>query len=141
MPASLKFVLILLAGAIMLALGSGIVLHRQTQDQLRVAAEQMTSGDSTAGRAAITRYGCAACHAISGIPAARGAVGPSLSGIAAQSLLAGKLPNSPDNMIRWIRSPQQISPGTGMPNLGVSDRDARDMAAYLYTLQQAVPDK
>ena len=141
MPSSLKFVVALIAAGICLAVGSGLVIHYQAQQEVRTNAEQLTGGDSKAGRLLMTRYGCSSCHEISGVPAARGMVGPSLTGVAERSLLAGKLPNTPANMIRWIREPQSISPGSGMPNLGASETDARDMAAYLYTLNKGVPDK
>jgi cytochrome c2 len=141
MPSSLKFVLALIAAGIGLAIASGMVLHYQSQQLLRTNAEQLTGGDSEAGRLLMTRYGCSSCHEISGVPDARGTVGPSLTGIAERSLIAGKLPNTPANMIRWIREPQSISPGSGMPNLGASEKDARDMAAYVYTLDRGVPDK
>lgn len=62
-------------------------------------------------------------------------VGPALEGIARRSMLAGVLPNSPVNMARWIREPQKVNPGSGMPDLGVTERDARDIAAYLATLR------
>jgi cytochrome c len=47
--------------------------------------------------------------------------------------LAGRLPNTPDNMARWIQHPQSISPGNVMPELGVGDAEARDIVAYLYS--------
>jgi cytochrome c1 len=62
-------------------------------------------------------------------------VGPSLEGIASRSYLAGRLPNEPLSLIRWIRHPREVDPETAMPELNVSDADARDMAAYLYTLR------
>jgi cytochrome c1 len=49
--------------------------------------------------------------------------------------LAGNLPNTPENLVRWIRQPQTIKPGNVMPDLGIGVRDARDIAAYLYTLR------
>jgi cytochrome c2 len=104
-------------------------------------AEQMTGGDSEMGKLLMTRYGCTSCHEASGIMSARGVVGPSLSGIASRSLIAGKLTNTPDHMILWLRVPQRVSPGSGMPDLGVSERDAKDLAAYLYTLDTTEPDK
>ena len=45
------------------------------------------------------------------------------------------LRNSPANLVRWIRDPQGVVPGNAMPNMGVSDAEARDIAAYLYTLR------
>ena len=50
-------------------------------------------------------------------------------------LIAGKLANTPDNLVRWIRQPKTVKPLTAMPDMGVSEGDARDMAAYLATLQ------
>jgi cytochrome c len=50
-----------------------------------------------------------------------------------RALLAGRLDNNPDNMQLWIRDPQRASPGTAMPDLNVGARDARDIAAFLYT--------
>jgi cytochrome c len=99
----------------------------------------LTGGDVDRGKIAVARYGCDACHAIEGVPGAQGDVGPSLDGIAERTEIAGKLSNQPDNMVRWIREPQQVAPGNGMPNLGVDDRDARDMAAYLYTMRKLTP--
>lgn len=61
-------------------------------------------------------------------------VGPPLAGISARGFLGGVLPNTPENLVRWLRAPQEINPRTAMPDLGVSERDARDIAAYLATL-------
>ena len=70
-----------------------------------------------------------------GVPGADGLVGPPLDRIASRTYLAGRLPNTPQNLLRWIRDPQGISPGTAMPPMGVSEKDGRDIAAYLYTLE------
>ena len=48
--------------------------------------------------------------------------------------IAGLLTNTPENMQRWLQAPKDVHPGGAMPNLGVTTRDARDMAAYLRTL-------
>ncbi|HZS02358.1 MAG TPA: c-type cytochrome [Chloroflexota bacterium] len=100
-----------------------------------LAAENTTGGDPRLGRQAIQRYGCGACHAIPGVPGARGAVGPPLGGIASRQVIAGRLPNMPENLMRWIQHPQAVEPGNVMPELGVSAADARDIAAYLDTLK------
>ena len=91
-------------------------------------------GDADRGRQLIPQYGCGACHAIPGIDGAKGQVGPPLNGIADRDYLDGVLSNTPENMVTWIMHPQQIAPGSAMLELGVSERDARDIAAYLYTL-------
>jgi cytochrome c len=99
-------------------------------------AAEMTGGVPSRGKDVIRRYGCSSCHTIPGVEGARGQVGPSLEGIASRAYLAGKLPNTPENMIKWIREPQEVQPGTAMPELGVTEQDGKDIAAYLYTLQQ-----
>jgi cytochrome c2 len=98
-------------------------------------AAQLTGGDPRRGVDAISRYGCAACHTIPGIRRADGQVGPPLDRIAGRYYLAGRLQNTPGNMVRWIQHPQQVEKGTAMPEMGVTDADARDIAAYLYTLR------
>jgi cytochrome c2 len=139
MPYNLRLVIALLVAAFLTAPVSLYVLHRQSLGSTRTTAEQLTRGDADRGRVALTRYGCGACHAIDGVSGAKGDVGPSLDGIAQRAEIAGRLSNTPDNMIRWIRQPQEVDPGNGMPDLGVDERDGRDMAAYLYTLRELTP--
>ena len=98
-------------------------------------AAAMTGGEPARGKGLIRKYGCQACHTIPGISGADGTIGPSMEGIARRAYLAGKLQNEPQNMIRWIREPQEVSPGTVMPEMGVTEQDGRDIAAYLYTLR------
>ena len=90
-------------------------------------------GDPRRGKLALEQYACAACHVIPGVIAPPGRVGPSLAGIRERSIVAGLRANTPENMIEWIRHPDRVSPGTAMPDMGVTARDARDMAAYLGT--------
>ncbi|HEX5831108.1 MAG TPA: c-type cytochrome [Gemmatimonadaceae bacterium] len=85
------------------------------------------------GAVAIRAYGCGSCHTIPGIPGADALVGPPLQGLVRRAYVGGVLPNTPDNLVRWIRHPRQVSPRTAMPELGVTDADARDIAAYLYS--------
>ena len=98
-------------------------------------AIQLTGGDPDRGVNAIGRYGCTSCHTIPGIRGANALVGPPLTRIAMRSYLAGQLQNTPSNMVRWIQHPQHIEKGTAMPEMGVTENDARDIAAYLYTLR------
>jgi len=87
------------------------------------------------GRALLAQYQCGTCHAIPGVDAARGAVGPRLAAFGRRSYIAGHLPNGPDMLARWIVSPSALVPGTTMPSMGVSDLDARDIASYLLSLE------
>ena len=91
-------------------------------------------GDPARGKIALNQYACITCHEIPGVVAAHVPVGPPLAGIGERAFIAGVLPNNPQNMVRWIRDPQRFHPGSAMPDLGVSERDARDIAAYLYAL-------
>ena len=100
------------------------------------AAAAMTGGGSPArGRAAIERYGCATCHTIPGVRGADALVGPPLTQIAGRSYIGGVLTNTPENMIRWLRDPRAVDGLTAMPNVGLTEQDARDIASYLYTLK------
>lgn len=87
------------------------------------------------GRASLAGFGCGSCHTIDGVTGAHGRVGPPLTGVASRSIIAGELPNTPENMVRWIRNPEAVEPNTAMPNLQVSEQVANDMVAYLYTLR------
>ena len=91
--------------------------------------------DADRGRQALAQYACATCHVIPGIVGANAPVGPPLAGIASRAIIAGRLPNTPDAMVRWLRAPHSERPLGAMPDLGVGERDARDIAAYLATLR------
>jgi cytochrome c len=95
----------------------------------------VAGGDPQRGKASIERYGCVACHAIPGIPGHGSNVGPPLTKIARRAYVGGVLPNLPDEMVRWLRNPPEVDPRTAMPNLGISEMEAKDIAAYLYTLK------
>jgi cytochrome c len=105
-----------------------------------VAREQspehvVPGGDPERGAAVLAQYGCGSCHVIPGVAGARGKTGPPLTDFADRSFIAGAVPNNANNLIRWIRDPQVIEPGTAMPTLGVQETQARDIAAYLYRLR------
>ncbi len=92
-------------------------------------------GDPKAGIDSIRHYGCNGCHTIPGIAGSQALVGPSLEHMANRVYIAGQLPNTPENLMRWIRKPHDIHPQTAMPDMNVSENDARNIAAYLYTLK------
>lgn len=92
-------------------------------------------GDPAGGRQIITEVGCGSCHTIPGIRGADGLVGPPLLWWARRTFIAGQLPNTPDNLMRWLQNPPGVEPHTAMPALGLDERQARDVAAYLYTLR------
>jgi cytochrome c1 len=93
-----------------------------------------TGGNAEHGKQLMTSYGCGACHIVPGIPGARGLVGPPLLYFSQRTTVAGELPNTPENLARWIQHPKSVEPKTAMPDLGLSIEQANDIAAYLYTL-------
>ncbi|WP_028969363.1 c-type cytochrome [Sphingomonas sp. URHD0057] len=110
-------------------------LYNKVDDRrdLRAHAAATVDGDPSRGEAMFIDYGCGSCHRLSHVRKASGMVGPTLDGIAERAIVAGKLNNSPENLQRWIRDPQAVTPGTAMPDLNVGARDARDISAFLYT--------
>jgi cytochrome c2 len=96
------------------------------------AAVSVPGGRADRAPSLIEAYGCGACHTIPGVDGADGRVGPNLAGLANRQNIAGRLDNTPDDLVRWITRPQQVDPGNLMPDLGVPDDAARDIAAYLY---------
>ena len=134
MPSSLKFVLgMLLAAAVSTPISLGIQQHEE-QKQARVLAAQATGGRPALGKLTLRRLGCGTCHQIQGVPGANGQVGAPLKALSARAEFAGKVAGEPTSLAAWIQHPQAISPGVGMPDIPMSDQDARDMAAYLYAL-------
>jgi putative membrane protein len=97
-------------------------------------AVALTRGNPDKGKESIRLYGCWACHTIPGIHGANAVIGPPLNGIANRAYVAGH-PNSPEHLVNWIRHPQQVRNPTPMPDMGVTEQAARDIAAYLYTLR------
>ncbi|MEK6244669.1 MAG: c-type cytochrome [Pseudomonadota bacterium] len=92
-------------------------------------------GDPAAGRVAIQRLQCGACHAIPGVTGARGQVGPPLDAYGRRVYIAGKLPQDPALLARWIADAPSLAPGTAMPKIEMTAAEARDMVAYLYRLR------
>jgi cytochrome c2 len=92
-------------------------------------------GDPYRGAQAIQRNGCHSCHHIPGIRGTNSFVGPPLNAWSERQYIAGNLQNRPDILIARIMNPQAIEPGTAMPNMNIDEQEARDIAAYLYTLE------
>lgn len=104
---------------------------RKRQETLAVATA-LTHGDPRRAPALMARFGCAGCHTIPGIPGADGKVAPSLEGLRTRVFVGGVLRNSGENLVTWIVDPQSVSPRSAMPATGISEAEARDVAAWLY---------
>lgn len=96
---------------------------------------RIADGEAAAGAVLIRDFGCGACHAIPGITGARGIVGPPLDAFALRTYVAGIHPNTPENLVSWLIDPPAMAPETAMPDMGVTEQEARHMAAYLYSLR------
>lgn len=98
-------------------------------------AQRVIGGDGAQGREIIMGVGCGACHEIPGIQGAQGVVGPSLRHFAKRSMIGGVVANQPGMLVRWVREAPALAPDTAMPSMPITEREALDVAAYLYTLR------
>jgi mono/diheme cytochrome c family protein len=122
----------ILGAVALVASVTAVAMTWSSQQKSEEIARAMTGGDPSRAPAIIRRYGCAGCHTIPGIPGGDGQVGGPLADIKHRVYVGGVAPNSPDNLIRWIVSPQTFSPRSAMPATGISEADARHVASYLY---------
>ena len=137
MPYNLKFVLAWLALGVLATPVTLYVQRQENQGEAKVMAEAATGGDPDRGKQATLKHGCGACHTIPGVSGSAGEVGPELKAITQRAEIAGVLPNDPSSMMAWIRHPQQVLPGVGMPEMNIPEGEVRDIAAYLYTIRGA----
>lgn len=108
---------------------------RDAHERVVADAIARVGGDPQRGAALVQRYGCGGCHRMPGTDAAVGKRAPSLESIAVEPYISGNLPNTPENLMRWIQSPRSIRPQTKMPELGIGRAEARDITTYLYSLR------
>ena len=118
-------------GMVILAGGAVGVQWYETHKKAELAMA-LTGGDPSRAPWLMTRYGCAGCHTIGGIPGADGKVGPPLQGLIERVYIGGTAPNNAENLVRWLVEPQHFAPHAAMPPPGIGEGEARDIAAYLY---------
>ena len=105
-----------------------------TESQLRIPPSP-AGGEAAEGARAFERRTCRNCHRIAGTEA-DGHVGPDLTHVAdRQTLGAGVLENTPANLAAWISDPQAFKPGCHMPDMRLSQEEARAIATYLEGLK------
>ncbi|MBI0539121.1 cytochrome C [Roseomonas sp. KE2513] len=120
-----------LALVILGGLGLGGWTYLQAQEREEVA-RALTGGDPGRAPELITRYGCGGCHTVPGVPGADGKVAGPLTDMRARVYVGGVARNTPRDMVAWIVDPRSLSPRTAMPATGITEAEARDVAAYLY---------
>lgn len=123
------FLLTMLAILLVITACSG-----ERNQRLGEMERRVPDGDPLVGQSLAGYWGCGSCHRIPGVSGANSLTGPPLDGFERRQYIAGSLINNAENLIAWIVNPQAIEPGTAMPNLGMSEEEARHIAAYLYTL-------
>lgn len=96
---------------------------------------EIANGSPERGKAVIAALACDACHVVPGLHGKDGRVGPSLEGFGSRALIAGAVPNRPDMLISFVRNAPALVPHTAMPPYPLTDQQARDTAAFLYTLR------
>ena len=129
----LPFAVAVVIVAIVVAIGAGYAVGRTVT--MPSSVDQVPGGDPAQGGVVMEAVGCGSCHQIPGVESADGRVGPPLSHWSDRDTIAGRLPNTGEDLIAWLMDPQAIDHGTDMPNLGLSRQQARDVAAYLFSLR------
>jgi len=115
--------------AVLVISGCG-VMSRQVDPRI-----EETGGNIERGGELARTNGCIMCHSVDGMGGVENGYGPSLDGFAGNRLIAGGVDNTPDALIRFLMDPQAVVPGTGMPSVGLTEQEARDIAAWLYSLE------
>jgi cytochrome c len=121
--------------AVLIAGSAAAFSYRHARERNAREATRLTHGNPKRGPALIRQFGCGACHKVAGVPGAIGRVGPGLSAISLQGRIAGAQSNTPDHLIQWILNPKALKADTTMPQAGIGEQDARDIAAYLLSLR------
>lgn len=129
---SLNTTFVATASLLLLAFSSGCT---SAHERALAEAKSRVGGNPERGAFLIQRYGCGGCHLIPGVAGAGGKAAPSLQRLASQTFISGNLPNTPENVMRWIESPHSILPKTKMPELGIGHAGARDITTYLWSLR------
>ncbi len=122
----------LITAALVLALAGGSYFYLMKRSDAERLARRLTNGDPHRAPDLMRNFGCAGCHQIPGVTGARGLTGPPLKDISRRVYVAGVLPNTPDNLVRFIVNPRGPLPNGAMPITGIDEQGARDIAAYLY---------
>jgi len=98
------------------------------------AAPGEPSGPAATGKAVFAGSACVGCHTIKGVSA--GVLAPDLTHFGSRSMFgAGMWPTTPENVAEWVKDPQRLKPGVKMPALGLTDEQAKAVAAYLVSLK------
>jgi cytochrome c oxidase subunit 2 len=118
------------AGDSLRTASAGAKVRGPQKDTSAAAAPQ--GPEHAQGEKLFMTKGCMGCHSLQAVKAPQGLIGPNLANVGSRSYIAaGWLKNTDENLERWIREPQAVKKGVLMPNLGVTEQEARALRAYL----------
>ena len=104
--------------------------------QVSAAAVPPRGSLAERGRDLFAHGACIACHTITGVPQARGTVGPNLTHVGSRTTVAGAmLPNTEEWLRRWITNAPYLKPGSLMPAMPLPDDQVGALIAYLQSLK------
>jgi cytochrome c2 len=113
-----------------------VACNRDEASKSIVPAPAPPIGNAERGKAVAAQYGCNVCHAIPGVEGPQGSLGPSLAGVASRPAISfNTVPNTPENLAKFVQNPASLNPQSSMPPIGLTDVEAKDVAAYLGTLK------
>jgi cytochrome c oxidase subunit 2 len=115
-----------------------VIVHTPEEFEKWVATQKQSSVDDSqvhSGRAVFLSTSCVNCHAVQGTTA-RGQFGPDLTHLMSRETLgAGAIANTPENLRAWVRDPQTLKEGSHMPNMQLTTNELDQIVAYLGTLK------
>jgi cytochrome c oxidase subunit 2 len=118
-----------------LAIAQDSATFQTWADSQKPDAREPTDSMAIEGKQLVTNGICISCHTIRGTQA-QGTIGPDLTHVGSrQTLVATILPNTPENMFRWIHNPDSVKPGTKMKIPQLPDDQIRKIVAYLQSLK------
>lgn len=88
-----------------------------------------------AGKKWVAAYGCINCHQIPGVGGLTNDLGPPLGAWSQQKYIAGRIPNTPENLTKWLLAPHGVEKETAMPDLNLSPAEARSITIFLFSLK------
>ena len=101
----------------------------------RLPASPPVTVGAAKGAEVFTEKNCVNCHSIAGLMT-RGRVAPDLTHVGSRTTLAaGTLPNTPENLAKWLKNPQSVKMGVLMPDIGLNTDQIKYLTAYLEGLK------
>lgn len=88
--------------------------------------------DTLSAEVLMIQKGCTSCHQLQKLQAATGLVGPPLDAMSQKTYIAGVLPNTEENLVKWLMNPQHFHVASAMPNSNITPQEAIKISAYLW---------